>query len=152
MRRPDLADLVEEEGASLGGLDLARLVAHRPGERPADVAEQLARQQLIGEGGAVHGDERLLRPRREAVQGAREHALAGAVLAPEQQRGVGGGGAAQDGERRLHRGGAGLQERVGHPAGQPVLERLHPRPELARRSLSRSTTARICAGLKGFGR
>ena len=49
--RPELADLVEEERAALGRLDLPRLVPHRAGERPAGVAEELGDQQLLGEGG-----------------------------------------------------------------------------------------------------
>ena len=56
-RGRELADLVEEERAALGRLHAARLIAHGAGERAAHVAEQLAREQLLGQRGAVHDDE-----------------------------------------------------------------------------------------------
>ena len=40
-----------------GLLDQAGLVAQRPGEGAADVAEQLALQQMVGDGRAIDGDE-----------------------------------------------------------------------------------------------
>ena len=56
-----LADLVEEEGAALRGLEQAGLGLDRAGERAALVAEQLALQQRRGERRAVEADERLVR-------------------------------------------------------------------------------------------
>ncbi len=57
-RRRDLADLVEEQRPPLGHLDPAGLIADGAGERPLDVAEQLAGQQLLGQRRAVGDDER----------------------------------------------------------------------------------------------
>ena len=69
-----LADLVEEERAAVGQLERALRVARRAGERAALVAEQLALEQRLGEGGAVDGDERPPCARRPAVEGARRRA------------------------------------------------------------------------------
>jgi hypothetical protein len=48
------------------------------------VAEQLAREELLGEGRAVHDDERPVAARALSVQRPREDALARAVLAAEE--------------------------------------------------------------------
>src|SRR5437660_294922 len=63
-RHRHLADLVEEEGAAVGQLELARLGARRAGEGAALVAEQLALEQLAGQRGAVDLHEHALAPRR----------------------------------------------------------------------------------------
>ena len=55
-----VADLVEEDRALVGQLELADLLLGRPGERALLVAEQLALDQLLGDRGAVHLDERLV--------------------------------------------------------------------------------------------
>ena len=57
-RRRHVADLVEEERAAVGQLEPARALADGAGERPFLVAEQLALQQGLRQGGAVDGDER----------------------------------------------------------------------------------------------
>ena len=44
-RQRDVADLVEEQGAALGQLDLADIGLDRAGERAALVAEQLGLEQ-----------------------------------------------------------------------------------------------------------
>ena len=53
-----LADLVEEDRAVVGGLELADLLFRGAGEGALLVAEQLAFQQRLGQGGAVEADER----------------------------------------------------------------------------------------------
>ena len=53
-----VADLVEEDRPAVGDLELAAPVGHRAGERAAHVAEELALDQLLGNGRAVHLDER----------------------------------------------------------------------------------------------
>jgi hypothetical protein len=72
----DLADLVEQQGAAVSGLDAAGLIAHRAGESTARVAEQLAGEQLLGQGRAVDGDERARGARAAGVERPRQHALA----------------------------------------------------------------------------
>ena len=57
--RPHVADLVEEQRALVGQLEQAALGRHRPGERPAHVAEQLGLQQRFGQRRAVDRHERL---------------------------------------------------------------------------------------------
>ena len=56
-----VADLVEEERAAVGELELAAPVGDRAGERAAHVAEQLALDQLLGDRRAVDLDERAAR-------------------------------------------------------------------------------------------
>ena len=57
-RQAHLADLVEEQHAAGGQLDLARLGLLRAGERAALVAEELRLEQLLGQRRAVQRDER----------------------------------------------------------------------------------------------
>src|SRR5512139_1909327 len=56
---PELADLVEEERASVGELEPAALALGRAGERALLVAEQLALEQLLAQRRAVDRHERL---------------------------------------------------------------------------------------------
>ena len=85
-----VADLVEEQRAFVGRLDLADGLLDRAGEGAALVAEQLAFQQVFRDGAAVDGDERLLGARAEVVQRAGQRLLAGAALAEQQHGDVGG--------------------------------------------------------------
>ena len=151
-RRRDLADLVEEQRAALGRLDAARLVAHRAGERAARVAEQLAREQLLGQRRAVDHDERLARRACCARGRAREHALAGAVLAAQQDRRVRGRGAARELERRAHLRRLGREVDPGQLVRELRLEIGDAALRSRRRAATCSTTWRICAGVNGFGR
>ena len=61
-----LADLVEEDRAAVGRLELPDLELVGAGEGAALVAEQLALQEVTRHGGAVDLDERGRAPRREA--------------------------------------------------------------------------------------
>src|SRR5690606_39173106 len=58
-------------------------------EGPAHVAEELAFEQVLGDGAAVDGDERLFRPGAGFVDGAGDHFLAGAALAGDEDGDVG---------------------------------------------------------------
>ena len=87
-------DLVEEERAAGGQLDLARLGLAGVGEGALLVAEQLRLQQLLGDGRAVDLDEGPVAPRAAVVEPVREQVLAGAALALEQHRAAGLGQAA----------------------------------------------------------
>ena len=98
-----LADLVEEDGAAVGRVELARLVGDGAGERALDVTEQLRLEQVLGNGAAVDGDERPLGARRAAVHLARDELLAGAGLAGDEHRDVGGGDLLDLLEDLLHR-------------------------------------------------
>src|SRR5581483_1430583 len=65
--RRHLGDLVEEERAALRRLDATRLVAHRAREGAARVPEELAREELLRQRGAVHHDEALRGARAPGV-------------------------------------------------------------------------------------
>ena len=62
-------DFVEEDRAAVGRLEAAGLVVDGAGERPLDVAEQLALQQALAEGAAVDADVGAVGARAEAVDG-----------------------------------------------------------------------------------
>ncbi len=79
-----LGNLVEQQRAAVGFLELADPPRHRAGEGALLVAEQFAFQKCVGDGGAVHAHERLRAPGRALVQVAREHLLASAALAGDQ--------------------------------------------------------------------
>ena len=98
-----LADLVEEQRAAVGRLELALLVRDRAGERALDVAEQLALEQVLGDRAAVDRDERLAGARRAVVDLARDQLLAGAGLAGDQHRDVGRRDLLDLAEHLLHR-------------------------------------------------
>src|SRR6266403_666319 len=82
--RRRLADLVEEDGPLARLLEEPAAVTLGAGEGPAHVAEELALEERLGESGAVLHQERRLRARAAAVDGARQELLAGAGLAFEQ--------------------------------------------------------------------
>ena len=56
-----VADFVEENRAFVALLEFADALVGRAGERAFFVAEQFAFEQLFGNGGAIDGEERLLR-------------------------------------------------------------------------------------------
>ena len=73
---------------ALGELDLADAVVDGAGERAALVAEELALEERVREGGAVDGDEAAALALALEVDGARRELLAGARLAVDEHRGV----------------------------------------------------------------
>src|SRR5687767_8708015 len=84
-----LADLVEEDGAAVGELELAELALLGAGEGAALVAEELGLEELEGQGGAVDLDEGALAAGGAVVDGAGDELLADAGLAPDEDGGVG---------------------------------------------------------------
>ena len=84
--RLEVADLVEEQRAAVGQLELADALLDRAGERALFVAEQRALDQLARNRRDVDGDERRLGVRRLAMQQAGEQFLAGAAFAEDQHR------------------------------------------------------------------
>ena len=81
-----VADLVEEDRAAPGALEQPFLVADGAGERAAQVAEELALEQVLGDGAAVDRQEDRVAPVAEVVDGARHDLLADAALAGDQHR------------------------------------------------------------------
>ena len=77
-------DLVEEDGSAVRGLEPAGLVLDRAGERPLDVAEQFAFEQILVQCPAIDANERPIRPLAQPVDRFRDEFLAGSGLADEQ--------------------------------------------------------------------
>jgi hypothetical protein len=88
---PQRADLVEEEGAALGELELAELPRVGAREGALLVAEQLGLDERVGDRRHVDRDERLRPPLAPRVERARDQLLAGPALARDEhrRRGVG---------------------------------------------------------------
>src|SRR5690606_38966876 len=86
---PELADLVEEDGAAAGRLEGADAPLLGAGEGAALVAEELALDQVGRDRAAVDHDERAGRARALLVDRLGDGALAGAGLAVEQDGAVG---------------------------------------------------------------
>jgi hypothetical protein len=93
-----LAELVEEHGAAVRRLEEAGLGDDGARESAALVAEQLALEELLGEGRAVEAEERLRRARGLAVDRLGHDLFADARLA-EQEHAVGAGSHWEDGVR-----------------------------------------------------
>jgi hypothetical protein len=155
-----VADLVEEQRAALGGLEEALAVFRRTGEGALAVAEELGLQQVLRDGAAVDGDEGLRGARRDLVDGARHQFLAGARFAVQQHRRHAARDLADQRAHLLH---------GGRVAGQPLQgsdRRLRPgvrggarrrvAPAAAAAAGSRpsaeATTARNCRRSTGFVR
>src|SRR5262245_6893909 len=79
-----IADLVEEDRAMVGRLELAELELMGAGERAALVTEQLALQELSGHGGAVDLHEGAGLANAELVNGPSDQVLAGARLPADE--------------------------------------------------------------------
>ena len=97
------ADLVEEQRAAVGGVEEALFVARGAGEGALGVSEKLALQERIRQRGAVDGDQPPVLPVAHAMDGARDHLLAGPALAQDQDVAVGRGDAVNQVAHLLHR-------------------------------------------------
>ncbi len=82
-----LADFVEEDGAVVGHLELAGLVAVGAGEAALDVPEQLRLEERLRDAGAVDGHERLSANAR-VVDRPGDDLLAGATLPGNEHFGI----------------------------------------------------------------
>src|SRR5262249_56848042 len=97
-----LADLVEEQRALIGGLELAGLLPVGARERALLVAEQLGFEELARKRRAVHLQELAMSAGRRLVNRSSHHFLADPTLAPQQDCRVGGGDLADEVTDRLH--------------------------------------------------
>ena len=102
----DVGDLVEEERAAVGELEAADAIGFGVGEGAADVSEELALEDAFGESAGVDGYERPVGARRRRVEPAGDDFLAGAVLAGDEDVGVGGRDLFEEAADGLH--GAGV--------------------------------------------
>ncbi len=80
----NIANLVQEERASIRQLEPPDLVFMRARESSLDVAKQLALQESRRQGGAMNFDESLVAPRAVGMQGAGEKFFAGATFTANQ--------------------------------------------------------------------
>jgi len=123
-----LDDVVEEERASLGHLELSCVAVRAgAGERPGFVAEELALEQLARDRCAVDRDERTFAPRACAVDCLREDFLADARFAFDQQA------------RAARRGDARERDSVRGAAGRAGIDgqRLASSPQMDEATASR---------------
>src|SRR5690606_14300454 len=88
-REAHVADLVEEEGAAVGLLELPDALLRGAGERALLVAEELALDELGRDRGAVDLDERAAGALGAVVDPAGDELLAGAGLAGDEHAGLG---------------------------------------------------------------
>jgi hypothetical protein len=86
-----LGNLVKQQRAAVGLLELADAPCHCAGEGSFLVAEQFGFEQRFRDRGAIDADERLFGPGRPGVNIARQYFLAGAGFAGNQHRGVAAG-------------------------------------------------------------
>jgi len=117
-----VTDLVKKQRALVGHFKPARPRGFGAGERALFMPEQLAFDQFLGNGGAVHRDHGRARATAPRVQGARGKFLASAVFPGQQNPGVGRGHLEQLGlefqhgrrltEQLLPFGKRGAQEQV----------------------------------------
>jgi hypothetical protein len=114
-RERHLADLVEQDRAAARRLEEPTVVLARAGERPAPMAEELALEQRLRQGGAVDGDERSVRAWARAMDAARDELLAGAGLTLDQHGDRGAG-------RALHQ-----PEHLGHDRARATKSLNRPR-------------------------
>ncbi len=84
--RWQLADLVQKQGASVGGLHQSLLRPHRPGERALLVAEELVLDEPTGNRGAVDRDHGRVAALTLLVQRPRHQLLACSGLAQYEHR------------------------------------------------------------------
>lgn len=81
----ELTELVEEESAAVRSLEEPRFVGGGAGERAFDVPEELALDELCGQGAGVDGDERRARAGALIVDGAGDQLFAGAGFSRDQR-------------------------------------------------------------------
>jgi hypothetical protein len=84
-----LGDLVEEQRAAVGALEVALVPPLGAGEAAALVPEQLALDERRRDGAAVERQERRLAAPAQLLQRLRGEILAGAAFADQEHRGVG---------------------------------------------------------------
>src|SRR5262249_25699256 len=97
------ADFIEEGGAGIRLLELARFTCVSSGEGSLLVSEEFALHEILGDRGAVNLDEGSLFARRMKMDGARDEVLADAAFASQQHCGSRRSDAGNRGEDLLHR-------------------------------------------------
>src|SRR2546430_423662 len=83
-----VADFVEQDGATVRRFESAETSLQRAGKGALLVAEQLRRDERGGDRRAIHADEGAARTARALVDRARDQLLAGASLAEDEDGGI----------------------------------------------------------------
>jgi hypothetical protein len=117
-----VSHFIQKQCAALGHLESAGAVGVRARERAFDVAKQFGLQQLLGQRGAVDGDERFVAAQALLVDGAGDQFLAGAALALDEDGHIARGDFFDELADGAH-GFRGAEERAGF--GTP----LQPQPQ-----------------------
>src|SRR5437016_1943736 len=86
-----VGDFIEQDGAAVRRLEATETPLQRAREGAFLVTEELGRNEGLWYGRAVHADERLRRPSRPLVNGARDELLAGTGFAEDEDRRIGRG-------------------------------------------------------------
>ncbi len=86
-----IADFVQEQGAFMGQIEFAPVAVRGPGKGPLLVAEELAFDEVFGNGGAVDLHEGARGPAAVGMERPGHQFLAGAVFPGDEHAGVGGG-------------------------------------------------------------
>ena len=102
-RGVNFADFIQKQRPALRLLDASDPPLMRAGERSFLVPEQLALNQFPRQTGAVHGHQRLPRPRAELMQGPGDQLLAGAAFPGDEHGGLGRRDLAHRLQNLLHR-------------------------------------------------
>src|SRR5881396_4280530 len=113
-----VADLVEEDGAAMGRLELADLELVGAGEGASLVTEQLAFQELPRHGGAVDLDEGPRPAGGEMVDRVGDELLASAGLARDEHGDVDAGRLPKNLARFQHPGAAPEPHLASHSRGR----------------------------------
>ena len=118
----DVGDFVQKKRAAIGQFEAADAVGARIGECALDVAEDFALEGALRQSAGVDGHQRHARARRGGVQQLGDNLLAGAVLAGDEDVGVGRTNLRNQFEHRLHGGRSGDKLRHAFRAEQAVLK------------------------------
>src|SRR5205823_13177461 len=92
--RAHVADLVEKQRSAVGLANASGAIACGTGKSSLHMPEELAFEELGGNGRAIDRDERFPAACAVLMQRARDHFLAGARLAGDQHSGIGARGQA----------------------------------------------------------
>jgi hypothetical protein len=147
-----LADLVEEDGATRCGLEQAAAIFDGSGEGAAPMPEELALEQRLGDGGAVHREERTVGATAGAMDRPRHQLLSRTGLAFDHHRDRRRCGALHQAEHLGH-GLAGADDI--HEAlapGQVAPQSPHLRAQASFRLLQASVELRVLDGDRNAAR
>src|SRR5205085_11733373 len=97
----EIGDLVEEQRAAVGGLELSAAAANARGRAILD-AEELRFEQRLDERRAIDGDERSIAPAAQVVNLPRDEFLADTAVPFQENREVGGRDALDRRAQLLH--------------------------------------------------